>query len=487
MIWVHGARRRHQRARMFWAVAAVVLGAGWWASRASADILQAVACPSAGQCTAVDDSGHQVTFSLVSPALSTPRTIDAHGGLDDVACPALRQCTAVSATGTQVTFNPASAHTRQPVTIDLNSSPDAIACPMPTQCTEVDNDGAEVTFNPASPGHHRRITLDVTDDNYPSPIGLDDVACPSIDTCVAVDEDGGELTFDPRHPPSSYSFASDSGGGNPSYVDTADQSLLAVACPAANQCSAVDQSGNAVTFDPRHPGAARTTQVDPAGKSLNGVACPTTGQCTAVDAAGDSVTFDPLTPAATPLVEPTDPGTSLSGIACTSAGLCTAVGGAVEITFDPTESGSPGPAVTDPGPAVTGSDARATGFGRGHAELAFTLTASADAAAISWIEVPTPKGVTFSDSPERLARGILVTTGGSKVSSTAGLNHGRLMITFSAPARSLHVTIARPALTPAKTLADEVRTGDLTAIAVTVLVTNVELRTTRLLLRARAA
>ena len=71
--------------------------------------------------------------------------------------------------------------------------------------------------------------------------------------------------------------------------------LFALACPIASQCTAVDGSGNEVTFDPATGAVnpAGVTTVD-TGHFLQGVSCPLATQCTAVDNAGRQVTFNPV-------------------------------------------------------------------------------------------------------------------------------------------------------------------------------------------------
>lgn len=66
-----------------------------------------------------------------------------------------------------------------------------------------------------------------------------------------------------------------------------------MACPSTSQCTAVDNSGRQVTFDPTSPGTPRPTTIE-SGNQLDSVACPSTSQCAAVDRAGNEVTFDPI-------------------------------------------------------------------------------------------------------------------------------------------------------------------------------------------------
>ena len=69
---------------------------------------QAIACPSAGQCTSVDANGQQVTFNPANGASSGSSSIDLRGRVSSLACPSTTQCTAVDNLGNQVTFNPVS-------------------------------------------------------------------------------------------------------------------------------------------------------------------------------------------------------------------------------------------------------------------------------------------------------------------------------------------------------------------------------------------
>src|SRR6266496_468323 len=66
------------------------------------------------------------------------------------------------------------------------------------------------------------------------------IACPSVTQCTAVDNGGGEVTFDPTSTtPNSTARTVDAGQIN-----------LAVACPSAAQCTAVSETGSEVTFNP---------------------------------------------------------------------------------------------------------------------------------------------------------------------------------------------------------------------------------------------
>jgi hypothetical protein len=125
-----------------------------------------------------------------------------------------------------------------------------------------------------------------------------------------VDDAGREITFNPESP----------SGATPAVID-ARHSLVAVACPSSAQCSAVDDRGAEVTFDPVASGAPVAHAIDQFAAVA--VACPTTTQCTAVDASGGEVTFNPLAPSqASALVVDQVP---LAAVSCRTATDCLAV------------------------------------------------------------------------------------------------------------------------------------------------------------------
>lgn len=165
------------------------------------------------------------------------------------------------------------------------------------------------------------------------------VSCPSASQCTAVDISGNEVTFDPASGTVNPAGSRPAPGGSP---------LNAVSCPAASQCTAVDDSGREVTFDPVSGAvnAAGTRRID--SRSLTSVSCPSITQCTAVDDHGHEATFDPASGsvnvagiAKVDAVRVPDPSpsaytTPAFSVACPSASQCTVVDFAGnEVTFDP--------------------------------------------------------------------------------------------------------------------------------------------------------
>jgi hypothetical protein len=94
--------------------------------------------------------------------------------------------------------------------------------------------------------------------------------------------------------------------------------LDGVACPMASRCTAADQEGRAVTFNPTAPGTPTPMMVDP-GPFLqpSPVAGPSASQCTTVDFVGQELTFNPTAPGTpTPTQATLNP---LTAVACPAA------------------------------------------------------------------------------------------------------------------------------------------------------------------------
>jgi hypothetical protein len=154
------------------------------------------------------------------------------------------------------------------------------------------------------------------------------VACPAATQCTAVDDDQYAVTFNPQAPATGrYAVL-----GTPAGV-----SLTGIACPSSVQCSVVDGTGQQVTFNPQNPNRSTPTTVLPDGAVA--VACPAADQCTAVGVAGERATFNPQAPAAVDEAALTTG--RLAALACPSSVFCLAAdasGHAVE--FDPHGAGA---------------------------------------------------------------------------------------------------------------------------------------------------
>jgi len=283
--------------------------------------LNAVDCPSATQCTAVDIFGREVTYDPTAPGTPVPYTLDSGVDYVAVACVSMTECVAITDLGRAVMFNPVSPAGATPRSV-ASAAVRALACPSATQCTAVDNAGREVTFDPTTSASPTTATID-------SGKQLNGVSCPSTAQCVAVDNGGKELTFDPTSP----------GSPTPTTVDSG-ASMNGVFCLASvSQCTAVDNLNQEVTFDPTNVGTPTPAKVDTS--VMTDIVCPSATRCVAIDTAHVQVTFDPSNPAT---VNKVTVGATyyLSGVACPSTAQCTIVDGAGRTaTFDAAATSTP--------------------------------------------------------------------------------------------------------------------------------------------------
>jgi hypothetical protein len=284
----------------------------------------AVACPSASQCTVVDTQGQAVTFDPLEPGQLSATTIDLDDALAGVACPSTSQCTAVDNEGKQATFDPLALAGATVTSVGADSL-HSVACPSSTDCIAAGNPTSNVVaFDPLAPQEPRIMGFDPAN-------GLGAVACPSATQCTAVDLLGQEVTFDPLAPVYP----------TPVVIE-APNWLTGLACPSASQCTAVDDAGQEATFDPTAPGTP--TPVAVAGERLWDVACPSSTQCTALGE-HDEVTFDPAEPGSVKAA-PLGIDAFAGALTCPSESQCTAVGGSEEVTFDPLELPPPESTIT---------------------------------------------------------------------------------------------------------------------------------------------
>ena len=133
------------------------------------------------------------------------------------------------------------------------------------------------------------------------------------------------------------------------------------------------------------------------------------------------------------------------------------------------------------------SRARVTAIGNGEVKLSFTLMAGRHRAKLQTLTARLPSGMAFSHMTERLAAGIVVRTSGKRLKLTETLSHGKLTISLRAPASSVQVTIASPAITVSRAVAHRVRTQEIKALYTRIATTNTNHETTRLTLKPRTS
>ncbi len=242
---------------------------------------------------------------------------------------------------------------------------------------------------------------------------LHGLACESVSECTAIDQGGRAVTFNPASP-----------GTPTASVLASGAPVNGLACPSpGTECVAVDGGGREVTFDPASPGTPTAVAVEP-GQPLYAVACPVTTQCAAVGPSGAEVTFSP-TSSTTPVPFTLASGSTLYAISCPSNTECVAVGGdgtnGTEATFDPGSMISANTTI-DPGHAV-----------RSVACPSPTLCVAADdAGQVVQFNPGSPPGGATAQSPVSIDSGhVLLSIACPSVSQCTAVDNGGRELTFS--------------------------------------------------------
>jgi len=135
---------------------------------------------------------------------------------------------------------------------------------------------------------------------------LESVSCTSTSFCAAVDQSGNAFTFDGT----SWSAAQSVDSGH---------WLISVSCTSTSFCAAVDQSGNAITFDGTSWSSAQA--IDTSG--LTSVSCASSSFCVAVDVGGNARIYDGTSWSfVSPVI---DSATQLASVSCPSTSFCATV------------------------------------------------------------------------------------------------------------------------------------------------------------------
>ena len=173
-----------------------------------------------------------------------------------------------------------------------------------------------MSFDPSAPGTPIPVTIDrIASATY-------SLACPSTRQCTIVDGSDPAVTFNPRAPRRRISTSVD----NPVGV---------LACPSVSECETLDSpgtDGREITFNPR-TSRVRSRTAELFGMDNTG-ACPSVVQCTLVDGGGTEVTFNPLRPHKLQQFDIND-GDVFFGFACPSRTECVGADSNGEVTFDP--------------------------------------------------------------------------------------------------------------------------------------------------------
>ncbi len=129
-------------------------------------------------------------------------------------------------------------------------------------------------------------------------------------------------------------------------------------------------------------------------------------------------------------------------------------------------TGSGGGSTIKPGrPALTAGGF--TGVAHKHSVLKFTVTAGSNTGGVKQLTVPLPSGFAFAKLMATLTKGIAINDGAGKLTFSALLSKGVLVLTLASPSPVATVTVSSPALTCSSVEAKKVRLRHVQHIRVT--------------------
>jgi hypothetical protein len=271
----------------------------------------AVAALGATALLAVTAGGAAAHPAGVSQARSA-HVAFSYNEVNALACPTTKQCTALTPTGRQVTFDPTRGGEVTSTKLFSNTLDEtyALDCASVHLCVAADSSGDLVGFNPRARTKPKyRATLQGA--SYQT-----SVACPSKSLCV-LDSYQAEGRLNPAKKSSlvSSSFAANQNGANPTAT-----CISTAFCLGSN-----GNTGILYTFNPRSPGSARTVTLT-STPAVGQIRCPTSTRCTALAAYHDGLglgmmTFNPHKPSTKPKVYGVS-DSSMGDIACASKTYC---------------------------------------------------------------------------------------------------------------------------------------------------------------------
>jgi hypothetical protein len=277
-------------------------GSTWTTSTVDTDELTSVSCVSATFCVAVDVAGRALAYtggwSAPTPLGTPPLTA--------VSCATTAFCVAADAAGGVYTYTGSWSGAKSLGPVGLLS----VACPSSAFCIAGDDGGSVHVL--------RAGTWTVTSvlDS-----GVVSVACASATSCVALGQSTKAARYTGTWAQAKYVFPTDNGVG--------------ATCVPAGGCAAVSAAGDVAEL--MASSWSEPSDVDTRPGNLTGVSCGTRTFCIAVDDAGEASSFNGVTWSAR---EPTGLA-SLSAVSCVS-GFCIAVSDSGGAT--PYEHGTWGPA-----------------------------------------------------------------------------------------------------------------------------------------------
>ena len=226
-------------------------------------------CVRATWCATFDGLGRVLTFD--GDHWSQPVQVDsASAGISGISCASTDFCAVVDSGGDAAIYN--GVDWSRPAPVADSSGLAAVSCPTAGLCFAVDMQSDEVfRYTDGRWGVSADLSLS-TPQGGSEPNSLADISCGSRSFCVALDDFGEAFTYDGKW------------SGPHTFDDIADGDA-ALSCTAALVCVIVDDNNSAVVDENGAWGAPHHLDA-PSGTMLLNVACAPRARCVAIDGRG---------------------------------------------------------------------------------------------------------------------------------------------------------------------------------------------------------
>jgi hypothetical protein len=237
--------------------------------------MNAISCPSTTLCVATDSAGfvYWTTDPIVGPWLDSGANVNGGNTLRAISCPSTSLCVAAGLNGIVYSTNPTGGFaTWTPVAADTGNLPVSISCPTVTLCVLGDDVGNVVTTTTPTGAAGGWTPAVVSADL----IGA--MSCASATLCVAGDDGGNSFTSTTPTVGTSW---------NSTNIAATDFVNDLSCAPGTSTCVAMATAAKAIeTIDPNQGSAGWSTTL--LASTMQGVSCPSELLCAAVGGGGNA-------------------------------------------------------------------------------------------------------------------------------------------------------------------------------------------------------
>lgn len=230
--------------------------------------IRLMSCTSSTFCMALTSFSDEVTYngSTWSAPAGTMTGPGSYADIQAFTCHSPTFCMALNDADYYSTYN-GNTWTAPQHIAGNNGGFFSVSCPTTTWCTAISTSGQAFVYNNGQWSPPTQV----------SPDRLYSVSCPTTSFCATVGSDG-----------TGHNQAYLYNDGTWTSTTMPNGNVQAVSCGAADECVAVDYSGDAYQWNGLR--WVTSPSIDQTGDPLQGISCATAGRCATISSAGDAVT-----------------------------------------------------------------------------------------------------------------------------------------------------------------------------------------------------